>query len=87
MKKAILTAIASGLFILALVFSINTNTSEVTFGEEAFADGTCCPERKSTCIIGSVRVKDNYYKSEGPCKVVVVPVPVPGDGDAVPVNN
>ncbi|MEM6717941.1 MAG: hypothetical protein AAF611_01365 [Bacteroidota bacterium] len=72
MKKAILTAIASGTFILALVFS--TNTSTVTFGEQAFADGTCCSELTSTCIIDGIKVEDSYKKDSGSCFEVVTPV-------------
>jgi len=30
-------------------------------------DGTCCPEDKSTCVIGSHQVGDYYHKSSGPC--------------------
>lgn len=70
MKKAILTAITSGLFVLALVFSMNTNTSEVTFGEEAFANGTCCTEGGSFCIVDGLVITDAFYKSSGSCLTI-----------------
>ncbi|MEM6717940.1 MAG: hypothetical protein AAF611_01360 [Bacteroidota bacterium] len=63
MKKAILATIAAGLFVLALVFSMNTST--VTFTEQAFADGTCCSELTSTCIIDGIKVDDSYKKDGG----------------------
>lgn len=29
--------------------------------------GTCCPEDKSTCVIGTTQVGGYYHKPEGPC--------------------
>jgi hypothetical protein len=29
--------------------------------------GTCCPEDKSTCVIGSNQNKGYYHQAEGPC--------------------
>lgn len=29
--------------------------------------GTCCPEDKSTCVIGDHQIGDYYHKAEGSC--------------------
>lgn len=29
--------------------------------------GTCCPEERSTCVIGTVQVGDYYHKAKGSC--------------------
>ena len=69
MKKAILSLIGSGVFLVALVFSMNTST--VTFGEQAFADGTCCEQSGSFCVIGSTVVNDAYHQGSGPCPIII----------------
>ncbi len=38
--------------------------------EAACQDGTCCPEEKSTCVVGTHAEANYYYKPQGPCKVV-----------------
>jgi hypothetical protein len=30
-------------------------------------NGTCCPEEKSACVIGTNQVGDYYHKAVGPC--------------------
>ncbi|WP_298512215.1 hypothetical protein [uncultured Kordia sp.] len=62
------------------------NTSTVTFGEQAFADGTCCSELTSTCIIDGVKVEDSYKKRDGGSCFEVKPVDAIPVG-ATPVNN
>ena len=37
--------------------------------------GTCCPEPKSTCIIGSWIRPDKYLKVEGSCTEILPYVP------------
>lgn len=32
--------------------------------------GTCCPEDRSTCVIGTTQVGGYYHKAEGPCNNV-----------------
>lgn len=38
-------------------------------------DGTCCPEPKSTCIVGTYQRADKYYKSSGSCTEILPNVP------------
>ncbi|HEX6036799.1 hypothetical protein [Longimicrobium sp.] len=38
--------------------------------EAACQDGTCCPEEKSTCVVGTHAEPNYYYKPQGGCKVV-----------------
>ena len=67
MKKAILSIIGSGVFLVALVFSMNTST--VTFTEETFATEVCCYEKGSVCIVASYHVLDHYYNGSSPCSI------------------
>jgi hypothetical protein len=46
-------------------FSIGDNTAVSQVSTEG--TGVCCPEVGSTCVIGTVVDKRNYYKSEGSC--------------------
>ena len=71
MKKVIIPAITSVLFIMTLVFTMNTTT--IKFGEEAFAGGSCCPEIGSICISpgSDVIMKNAYYKPKGPCRDII----------------
>lgn len=39
--------------------------------EAACQDGTCCPEEKSTCVVGTHAEANYYYKPKGSCTVVV----------------
>lgn len=32
--------------------------------------GTCCPEERSTCVVGTTQVGGYYQKPEGSCKNV-----------------
>jgi hypothetical protein len=44
----------------------------------ACADGTCCPEPRSDCIINSILIPDAYRKTgEGSCKDPTQPAPPP----------
>jgi hypothetical protein len=38
--------------------------------EAVCQDGTCCPEEKSTCVVGTHAEANYYYKPKGSCKVV-----------------
>ena len=33
-------------------------------------DGTCCPEEKSTCVVGDSQNPGYYYKPSGSCKTL-----------------
>jgi hypothetical protein len=35
----------------------------------ACQSGTCCPEERTMCIVGTSEVPDHYFKSSGSCKV------------------
>jgi hypothetical protein len=36
--------------------------------EAACQDGTCCPEDKSTCVVGTHAETGYYFKPQGSCK-------------------
>ena len=38
--------------------------------EAACQDGTCCPEDKSTCVVGTHSETGYYYKPQGSCKII-----------------
>lgn len=44
---------------------------------QACADGTCCTEEGSICIINNVETKNAYYKGTGSCKEPTKPLPDP----------
>jgi hypothetical protein len=35
----------------------------------ACQSGTCCPEDRTMCIVGTSEVPDHYFKSSGSCKL------------------
>lgn len=66
------------LFFLPIV----ATAAPVSFSGEGLAvtaavcqDGTCCPDPKSTCVVGDRVRTGKYYKSEGSCTEIAPSVP------------
>lgn len=49
---------------------ITVNADGLGVQEAACQDGTCCPEEKSTCVVGTHAEANYYYQPKGSCKVV-----------------
>jgi hypothetical protein len=64
MKKLFLSAL--GVFALSLF--LNFEEEKVSYSQSALADGTCCPEDKSACILNNDIYRDYYHKTSGSCK-------------------
>ena len=66
MKK--ITAGIIAFTLCSFVLILNNNEESKSFNQEAFADGTCCPEEESLCYLNLHRYQNKYYKSSGSCK-------------------
>jgi hypothetical protein len=67
MKKIFLTVL--GVFALTLMFNFQSETeSNNLVANSAFADGTCCPESGSVCILNNREFSNRYYKTSGSCR-------------------
>ncbi|GAA4273811.1 hypothetical protein U6A24_02275 [Aquimarina gracilis] len=64
MKKVFL--IVLGVFSLSLLFSLRLEDSKI-IKNSAFADGTCCPEDHSFCVVDGDSAGRHYFKSSGSC--------------------
>jgi hypothetical protein len=53
--------------ILGAISPITVSSSNGIVPAQACADGTCCPEDKSICIINDIRTENAFYKGTGPC--------------------
>lgn len=53
--------------ILGAIAPITVSSSDGIVPAQACADGTCCAEDKSICIINDIRTDNAYYKGTGPC--------------------
>jgi hypothetical protein len=53
--------------ILAALSPVTVSTSGRLIPLRACADGTCCAEDKSICIINGIRTDNAYYKGPGSC--------------------
>lgn len=53
--------------ILGAISPITVSSSGAIVPAQACADGTCCPEDKSICIINDIRTDNAYHKGTGPC--------------------
>ena len=56
--------------VLATAAPISFTEQGLRAGEAQCQDGTCCPEPKSKCIVGSWTRPDKYFKSSGSCTEV-----------------
>ena len=53
--------------IMAALSPVTVSSSGRLVPLRACADGTCCTEDKSICIINSIRTDNAYYKGPGSC--------------------
>lgn len=53
--------------ILGALSPVTMSSSGRIVPARACADGTCCAEDKSVCIINNIRTDDAYYKGTGSC--------------------
>ena len=72
MKAANPFRLAAILFVPVLATAAPLSLSEqgLRASEAQCQDGTCCPEPKSTCVVGSWERPDKYFKSSGSCTEV-----------------
>jgi hypothetical protein len=49
---------------------ITADANGLRVQEAACQDGTCCPEEKATCVVGTHAEAGYYYKAKGSCQVV-----------------
>jgi len=61
--------------VLATAAPISLSGGVLEVSEAECQDGTCCPEPKSTCIVGGYERADKYYKSSGSCGEILPTVP------------
>lgn len=53
--------------ILGAISPVTVSPSGAIVPARACADGSCCPEDKSICIINDIRTDNAFYKSTGSC--------------------
>ena len=53
--------------VLAAMSPVTVSSSGRLVPAQACADGTCCAEDKSICIINGIRTDNAYYRGPGPC--------------------
>lgn len=56
-----------GASILGAISPITVSSSDGIVPAQACADGTCCPEDKSICIINDIRTENAFHRGTGPC--------------------
>lgn len=56
-----------GSSIVAAISPVTVSSSGALVPAKACADGSCCPEDKSICIINDIRTDNAFYKTTGSC--------------------
>lgn len=56
-----------GSSIVAAISPITVSSSGAFVPAQACADGTCCSEDKSICMINDIRTDNAFYKTTGSC--------------------